>query len=239
RDADGLLHPLAAVDAGADLTGYLPRQQLFIADGHHRYETALTYQAQVRDDPRQREAAPGALPADWVMMVLINAELEELEIRATHRLIRGVDEHALHGMVAEPGPLFQALPMAPQEVTERLRELRGAEEPVFGVLLEDGSSYLSIGERDGRGARRRRDQARRGLHRAGGNLRRDPPARAPIAQAPPAAGAWGPHRVVVVVQLRGLLRRAGLGGARHELPRPLHLGPRRPGFDQHARLRGR
>src|SRR5439155_2588713 len=157
RDADGVLHMLAVVEADPELTGYLSRQQLFIADGHHRYETALAYQAQVRDDHRRREAAPGALPADWVMMVLINAELEQLEIRATHRLIRGVDERALHGMVAEPGPLFQALPMAPVELTERLRELRGAEEPVFGVLLENGSSYLLIGDVDGVRDRMRRE----------------------------------------------------------------------------------
>jgi uncharacterized protein (DUF1015 family) len=157
RDADGLLHTLAAVDADAELTGYLSRQQLFIADGHHRYETALAYQGLVRDDPRWRDAAPGALPADWVMMVLINAELEQLEIRATHRLIRGVDERDLHGVVAEPGPLFQALPMAPEDVSERLREMRGAEEPAFGVLLGAGASYLLIGDADGVRDRMRRE----------------------------------------------------------------------------------
>ena len=47
--------------------------------------------------------------------------------------------------------------MAPEEVTERLGELRGAEEPVFGVLLDDGSSYVLIGDRDGVRDRMRRE----------------------------------------------------------------------------------
>src|SRR5438477_12102562 len=146
RDADGLLHSLAAVEPDDHLTGYLSRQQLFIADGHHRYETALTYQAQVRADPGLGGATPGALPPDWVMMVLVNAQLERLEIRATHRLIRGVDETALQGLISQPGPLFQALPVAPEELADRLRLLRDAEEPAFGVFTRNGGSYLLIGD---------------------------------------------------------------------------------------------
>lgn len=157
RDADGLLHTLAAVEPDDQLTAYLSRQQLFIADGHHRYETALAYQAQVRADPRLREAAPGALPSDWVMMVVVNAQLEQLEIRATHRLIRGVDEAALHGLISEPGPLFQALPVAPEELTDRLRRLRDAEEPAFGVFTANEGSYLLVGDVDAVRDRMRRE----------------------------------------------------------------------------------
>jgi len=157
RDADGLLHALAAIEPDEQLTAFLSRQQLFIADGHHRYETALAYQAQVRANASLGHAAPGALPADWVMMVLVNAQLERLEIRATHRLIRGVDEAALQGLISEPGPLFQALPVAPDELTDRLNRLRGAEEPVFGFLPANGSSHLLIGDVDGVRDRMRRE----------------------------------------------------------------------------------
>jgi uncharacterized protein (DUF1015 family) len=148
RDADGLLHTLAAVEPDDQLTGYLSRQQLYIADGHHRYETALAYKAQVRADPSLREATPGALPSDWVMMVLVNAQLEKLEIRATHRLIRDVDEATLQGLISEPGPLFQALPVPPEELTDRLHQLRDAGEPTFGVFTANDGSYLLIGDVD-------------------------------------------------------------------------------------------
>lgn len=157
RDGDGLLHTLAAVEPDESLSGYLSGQRLFIADGHHRYETALAYQAQVRSQPGLHDAAPGSLGADWVMMVLINAELEELEIRATHRLIRGVDQVALQSIVGDPGPLFEPLPIPPHELPARLRDLRDAEEPVFGLILADGSGYLLIGDADGLADRMRRE----------------------------------------------------------------------------------
>jgi uncharacterized protein (DUF1015 family) len=157
RDMDGLLHTLAPVEPEDPLTAYLSRQQLYIADGHHRYETALAYQAEIRANPGLGGAAPGSLAADWVMMVLVNAQLEQLEIRATHRLVRGVDESALHGIVSEPGPLFQALPVAPDELVGRLRQLRDAEEPTFGVVTADGASYLLIGDVDAVRDRMRRE----------------------------------------------------------------------------------
>ena len=157
RDADGLLHSLAAVEPDDHLTGYLSRQQLFIADGHHRYETALAYQAQVRADAQLQDAPRGALAADWAMMVLVNAELERLEIQATHRLVRDVDGAALHGLISDPGPFFQSTPVPPDELSARLEALRDAEEPVFGVLLWDGTSSLLIGNADATRDRMRRE----------------------------------------------------------------------------------
>src|SRR5918994_3466195 len=80
RDGDGLLHQLCAVESDDRLLRYLGRQTLYVADGHHRYETALAYQAEVRADPRHASAPAGELAADWIMAVLVNAKLAELEI---------------------------------------------------------------------------------------------------------------------------------------------------------------
>ena len=85
----GILHTVAEVEPDDRLLGFLSRQRLYIADGHHRYETALAYQAEVRADPTAASVPPGELASDWIMMVLVNAEMEELDIRPTHRLIRG------------------------------------------------------------------------------------------------------------------------------------------------------
>ncbi len=88
RDGDGLLHRAGVIDEDAGLAAYLSRQKIVVADGHHRYETALAYQAEVRAQPVAGSAEPGALAADWVMAVLVNAAQERLEIRPTHRLLR-------------------------------------------------------------------------------------------------------------------------------------------------------
>jgi uncharacterized protein (DUF1015 family) len=156
RDADGLLHRAGVVADDRGVAAYLSRRRLVIADGHHRYETALAYQADVRTRPDARGAEPGALAADWVMAVLVNAARESLEIRPTHRLLRSIDTDRLRAVVRGPDPLFQAVPVAPESLGERLADLRDADEPVFGLLL-DGEGWLVIGDRDAATDRMRRE----------------------------------------------------------------------------------
>ena len=57
---------------------------LFIADGHHRYESALRYRNAQRD---LRPGHTGELPSDYVMMYFSNLEDAGLTILPTHRLI--------------------------------------------------------------------------------------------------------------------------------------------------------
>ncbi|MGH2454725.1 MAG: DUF1015 family protein [Candidatus Limnocylindria bacterium] len=159
RDGDGLLHTLAAVEPDERLTGFLSRQRIFIADGHHRYETALAYQAEMRADPRRANAPPGSLAADWIMMVLINAEVEELQILATHRLVLEADADALRSLVAEPGPLWQAQPADPAELAARLAALGDADQPAFGLVLPGGAGWLVVGDADAVADRMRRERS--------------------------------------------------------------------------------
>ena len=71
----------------------LAPQQLLIADGHHRYETALAYQAE-----------QGTPESGWMMVVLVGEEQEGLTIFPTHRLA-GYDGGILGG--GPPNPLQQ------------------------------------------------------------------------------------------------------------------------------------
>jgi len=146
RDGDGLLHSLAAVEPDDRLLGYLAKHQLFVADGHHRYETALTYQAEIRSDPRWADAPAGSLAADWAMAVLVNAEREELEILATHRLIREAYDEALRSLARDPGPIWDVVPVPPAQLGRRLAEMQTAEQPVFGLVLPGGEGFLMVGD---------------------------------------------------------------------------------------------
>ena len=148
RDGDGLLHQLAAVEPDERLLKYLARQQLFIADGHHRYETALAYRDEVRSKPEHRFAPDGSLAADWVMAVLVNAELEELEIRATHRMLRGVDGDRLTALTERAAERWEVEAMAAEHVASRLAELAGDERPVIGLVEPEGRASVLIGRAD-------------------------------------------------------------------------------------------
>ncbi|HEY7525865.1 MAG TPA: DUF1015 domain-containing protein [Candidatus Limnocylindria bacterium] len=156
RDEDGLLHTAGEVEADDRLLGYLSRQRLYIADGHHRYETALAYQAEVRANPALAGAAPGELAADWVMMVLVNAELEELRVLPTHRLLRRVDAEALERLARGEVDPWRSGALAEEELLTVLGQ--GDAEPVFGLLLPGGRSFVLRIGREAAGERMRRER---------------------------------------------------------------------------------
>jgi len=57
---------------------------LYIADGHHRYETALKYRDEMREITGRRD---GRQPYDFILMYLNNFEDEALFTTATHRVL--------------------------------------------------------------------------------------------------------------------------------------------------------
>ncbi len=156
RDGDGLLHQACAIEADDRLLNYLGRQTLFVADGHHRYETALAYQAEVRSDPAFASARPGELAADWIMMMLVNAELSEMEIRPTHRLILDGETDALRALLDGDDPRFTVAPTDRDALTAALDERRYDDEPAFGVVLPDRAALL-VGDRKALDERLRRE----------------------------------------------------------------------------------
>ena len=86
-DEDGTEHRFWAVtdpDAIAAAQIALADREILIADGHHRYETALAY----RDEQRQREGDPeGDRPYDFILMALADLRDEGLTIFPTHRVV--------------------------------------------------------------------------------------------------------------------------------------------------------
>jgi uncharacterized protein (DUF1015 family) len=71
----------------------MARQMIYIADGHHRYQTMLT----IRDRMRARypDAGPDA-PWEYIMMFLVNSEHEALTILPTHRMLHGIRVESLY-----------------------------------------------------------------------------------------------------------------------------------------------
>ena len=77
QDDDGVKNRMWVVDGQERLHRLLslvPEPRIFIADGHHRYETALTYQAEIRARMRDAGQIPplrGDLDCDYIMMFLV------------------------------------------------------------------------------------------------------------------------------------------------------------------------
>jgi uncharacterized protein (DUF1015 family) len=96
-DDEGIEHGLTAVTARQPVDSIrraLAEHPLFIADGHHRYETALAY----RDLSHAQSGPRDVGPRDFVLMVLTDAADPGLIVLPTHRLIRGVPTELLAGL---------------------------------------------------------------------------------------------------------------------------------------------
>ncbi len=75
-------------------------KQLFIADGHHRYETALNFRNKMREENPDVENAP----YDYVMMMLTSMNDNGLLVFPTHRMVKNIpdfDENMLVGCLSE------------------------------------------------------------------------------------------------------------------------------------------
>jgi uncharacterized protein (DUF1015 family) len=68
-------------------------KKLIIADGHHRYETALNYRNERRAakmSNTQPASAPSVSPYEFVMMTFVNMNSPALRILPTHRVVQGL-----------------------------------------------------------------------------------------------------------------------------------------------------
>jgi len=86
------------------ITADFSHKPLYIADGHHRYESALTYQ-------RERRACSGAASGDegfnFVMMTLVDFADPGLIVLSPHRLVRGIPQAALNELRPKLDSFFE------------------------------------------------------------------------------------------------------------------------------------
>lgn len=126
---EGEKHELwALTDPGllANLAGCFEGEPVYIADGHHRYESALAYR-------RERQAcqpdAPADAPWNYVLMTLLDFADPGLVVLPPHRLVRGLSPAQLEGMAGGLGSFF--------EVAELPLEEAGSREKI-AAFLEEG-----------------------------------------------------------------------------------------------------
>jgi len=83
---------------------------IYIADGHHRYETALRY----RDEQRAANASYSAdEPFNFVMMSLMDSQDPSLVMMPTHRLVRGIEPQKIAQFERALSPYFTADSLLP------------------------------------------------------------------------------------------------------------------------------
>ncbi|MEO6808404.1 MAG: DUF1015 domain-containing protein [Isosphaeraceae bacterium] len=133
------LWPVADQEAHTLTQGLMADKPLFIADGHHRYETALKF--------RDERAAAGELtgpddPANFVLMMLVGMSDPGLLILPTHRLASGFPDLTTAQLTALLAPEFEVQKAGEgeagcREAWERI-ELNGDQDMLGFGTVSDG-----------------------------------------------------------------------------------------------------
>lgn len=146
-DFDGTHHVLYRVDdpAATDaLTAVLADKNIYIADGHHRYETMCTFRDEL-------EAAGRGEIARWGLIFLSNLDDPGLVVLPTHRLIHGLASLDLAAALNQVAPFFdvtrEPLPASGADVRARLAAA-GAGSAAFGLSVPNSGELVVLRLRD-------------------------------------------------------------------------------------------
>ena len=145
-------HHVAAIEQA------LRGAELYVADGHHRYETAAAYAAERRAaDP---DAPPGA-PFERCLVYLAAADDPGITILPTHRLVRPAPGIAfsLDDLWARVDDVYETVPAADGRAALAAAAAMHATHHAFAVVAHDGAAVLRRPRRHGGSPRDRLDVA--------------------------------------------------------------------------------
>ncbi len=88
------------------VTGAMEGKKIFIADGHHRYETALNYREWMLENNPDFGSDH---PVNYVMMYLCSMQDPGLVVLPAHRMLNGVDEYLYGEFIAKAKEYFEVI----------------------------------------------------------------------------------------------------------------------------------
>ncbi|MGH9283868.1 MAG: DUF1015 family protein, partial [Acidimicrobiales bacterium] len=129
-DADGVEHCLVPLpdDLATRVSEMVGSAPVVIADGHHRYETAMAF---AQDNPG----------AGKIMALVVELVPDQLWVRPIHRLLIGAGPD-LQGRLGEVAVVTPAGPETPEGLRALLARMD--EEGVLGLVDGDGLALLSL-----------------------------------------------------------------------------------------------
>jgi len=138
-DSSGTIHrtwSLSDAEIVARITNMFTDKSLIIADGHHRYETAIAYRNEMRASGHTDPEAPH----EYVMTYLTSMSHPGLTILPAHRMVKGLKEVDVPLILKSLDPFFEI---------EDLCYSPGDRAKVAETLVERIRSYSNVGGKFG------------------------------------------------------------------------------------------
>ncbi len=136
-DKNGVINTVWALTDEAEIgkvQAFLADKQIAIADGHHRYETALAY----RDEMREKSGCTcGECEFDYALMTLVNVYEEDMTIYPTHRVLANLPAAALSSLDENLSTLFEVRASSRDSLLEDM-----AREGAIGMYHTGGAMIL-------------------------------------------------------------------------------------------------
>lgn len=141
-DEKGVSHALWCVSDTAQIQNLreaVSAERIYIADGHHRYQTSLEYSLERRAAAGAREGEQ--LPSDFTYMALVSFHDAGLVLFPTHRLLTGVANFDGARLVESLKAYFDVEPAKPSELMPRV-EKASEKTSALGLALSGSEGYV-------------------------------------------------------------------------------------------------
>ncbi len=139
-DPDGTVHRMWCISDEniiSKVTAAFADKKLYIADGHHRYETALNFHKHLIENGKD---VPGS---GYISMMLVNMENDGLVVFPTHRIVKELENFDIGRVLEESGKYFD-ISEAPGEIRMQAALNTGYDDgkKVFALYAGAGKCYV-------------------------------------------------------------------------------------------------
>ena len=150
-DEYGVLHRVWRVNDPAVirlLTTAMADKKLIIADGHHRYETALAYSkehahaSQARTESSVGQLPHPAYPEAAVMMTFVNMDSDGLVVLPTHRVVHSLQGFSPEKFAAAAKEYFCVDRLPESDAADTIEVLKKQEGTAFVAVTRSGAFLL-------------------------------------------------------------------------------------------------
>ena len=136
RTIDGVIQRVWRVPHDEGVTAFFRDKRLYIADGHHRFNTAVLY----RDRMRQHECSNSPQPYDYILMGFVAFGDPGLMIYAPHRLVPRPDGFKPSTFLTKLKRWFE-VHFVDEDLPGRVRDEPGC---AIGLAIDGIGQYLLI-----------------------------------------------------------------------------------------------
>lgn len=139
------LHAITDIQEIALIQDFFAERQLYIADGHHRYETSLAYQQEILEQRRELHSEDAV---NFVMMALIDLDDPGMLVLPTHRLLFALSQDALNGLSREQLVRYFTVhtingPTTAERIQQTLATI-GQDGSAFAITTPEQTVFLTL-----------------------------------------------------------------------------------------------